>query len=66
MSMARIRKSYGVPAKRGARVRVYGDDGQIVGSRGAYIRVRIDRTGTVHNFHPTDGVRYLVNLEPKP
>ena len=67
MSMEYIRKTYGVPAKRGARIEftdTYGKvhEGRIVGSRGMYLRVDIQtiRGGTV-TLHPTSDVRYFPN-----
>ena len=49
MSMDYIRRAYGVPAKRGARIIYTGAEktlgrafGTIVGSRGAYLRVQMD------------------------
>ena len=64
MSMAYIRKQYGVPAKRGARVRLaYREDdvrtGTIVKSRGRYLRVRLDGERDARTFHPTCGVEYI-------
>lgn len=66
MSMEYIRKTYGVPAKRGGRIR-YGTAlcapiGTIVGSRGQYLRVRMDAGGLTLTLHPTD---HMVYLEPK-
>ena len=56
MSMQHIRDYYGVPAKRGARVKYTwrnpGRLGTVVGSRSQYLRVRFDdepkRIETVH------------------
>lgn len=63
MSMDYIRRTYGVPAKRGARVQftdaVKAVQGTIVGSRGHYIRVRWDETGYTHTMHPTWMMVYL-------
>lgn len=62
MSMAYIRTFYGVPAKRGARVAFTHAEravqGTIIGSRGAYLRVRWD-TGRTATMHPTWALRYL-------
>ena len=64
MSMAYIRRAYGVPAKRGGRV-AFNPHGQvrsigvIVGSRGARLRVRWDGDGTTHTLHPTWRIEYL-------
>jgi hypothetical protein len=62
VSMQYIRDTYGVPAKRGAKVRYTGDGGTrvgtIVASDGAYIRVRFPQAGIV-SLHPTWKVEYL-------
>jgi len=54
MSLEYIRKYYGVPAKRGAQVRYKGTHGIITGSRGAYIRVRLEGEKRSLPYHPTD------------
>lgn len=64
MSMEYIRKTYGVPAKRGARIRYNppGDTqfGTIVGSSGAYLKIRIDGDKVALRWHPTtEGMTYL-------
>ena len=65
MSMEYIRVNYGVPAKRGGRVEFRGAAiggvlaGVIVGSRGQYIRVRMDRTGLIWTLHPTSDLIYV-------
>jgi len=67
MSMEYIRKLYGVPAKRGARVRYTGNpdgkpvDGTITGSaRGnAHLCVRLDGNAESYHFHPTWKLEYL-------
>ncbi len=65
MSMASIRAYYGVPAKRGGRVRYVSCDGRsqegaIVSSDGQYVWLRFDgmrrRWGP---FHPTWRLEYL-------
>lgn len=65
MGMQDIRDAYGVPAKRGARVKFTGNPhknpsfGTITGTRGQYLRVRMDgddRTGT---YHPKWEMEYL-------
>jgi hypothetical protein len=54
--MAYIREHYKVPAKRGARVRYFGQstsrEGTIVGSDGQYLIVRFDDIDRTKN-HPT-------------
>lgn len=66
MSMEYIRKHYGVPAKRGGRVRYTPDgnrylahEGVIVGSRGAYLRVRMGAEKNAGTYHPTWDMEYL-------
>ena len=68
MSMDYIRRAYGVPAKRGGRVRYYGagidEFGVIVSARNGRIRVRLDRKtvrgqAVVFNLHPTWALEYL-------
>jgi hypothetical protein len=71
--MEYIRKTYNVPAKRGARVEYSGDEtakfiqgflytprkGTIVSARGGYVRVRFDNSTLVQAFHPTWRIKYL-------
>lgn len=57
---------YGVPAKRGARVRYTGDgkprDGSILSSNGAHVFVRFDDNGKREGpFHPTWEMAWLEN-----
>lgn len=63
MSLAYIRDRYGVPAKRLGRVRYTHPhpprEGVIVGSRGAYLKVRLDGETTWKAFHPTWEIEYL-------
>ena len=64
MSMAYIREAYGVPARRGQRVRYSGGSapkvGAITSASGQYLYIRFDgeskRTGP---FHPTWKLEYL-------
>lgn len=64
MTMAWVRKSYGVPAKRGGRVEYTGNGksefGTIIGVAGAHLRIRLDGAGRSLPFHPTWKLRYLV------
>lgn len=61
-----IRRTYGVPSKRGARIIYTGSPilgsvgGVIVGSRGAYLRVRMDdgHPSSLVTLHPTWCVEY--------
>jgi hypothetical protein len=63
MSMAYIRRAYGVPAKRGALVQFTSAAravrGRIVGSRGQYLRIRWDQSGLTQTLHPTWMLVYL-------
>ena len=65
VSMDYIRRTYGVPAKRGAKIKfdgVFGDGGitgTVIGSRSQYLRVRMDRTGLIWTLRPTWMVEYL-------
>lgn len=63
MSMAYIRQTYGVPAKRGARVEYTGEIsptiGTVTGSEGARLRIRMDGEPHTGIYHPTWELRYL-------
>ena len=63
MSMDYIRRTYGVPARRGGRVQYTGAkksvQGTIVSARGHYLRVRWDESGQVQSMHPTWMLVYL-------
>jgi hypothetical protein len=58
--MEYIRKFYGVPAKRGGRI-IYGASGYgtIVGSMGAYLRIRMDGEKQVKSYHPQHLITYI-------
>lgn len=63
MSMAWIRKYYGVPAKRGGRVEYTGEGypelGTITSATNGRLNVRLDRFKCPMPFHPTWKLRYL-------
>lgn len=59
MSMQYIRRTYGVPAKRGGRVTYKGKPGMITGSSGQYLRIRIDGQKATRRYHPTWEIVYL-------
>ena len=63
MAMQDIRNRYGVPAKRGARVRYTGgtriDEGTIVGTHKQYVRIRMDGDQHAGTYHPTWELEYL-------
>jgi len=67
--MQYIRKTYGVPAKRGGRVAYIDNNpngdgdikimGTITGSRDAHLRIRLDGDRFSRNYHPTYNIEYL-------
>lgn len=62
-SLEYIRETYGVPAKRGGRIRYTGNtepiDGTITSASGPYIRVRFDDRKITVRLHPTWNIKYL-------
>ena len=65
MSMEYIRNHYGVPAKRGARIKFTGTImntplvGTIVYSRNQYLLVKMDNDHKIWTLHPTWEIEYL-------
>lgn len=65
MSMDKIRRYYGVPAKRGARVRYTGEGpdkpeyGTITSAHGSHLRIRLDGHKLSYIFHPTWELEYM-------
>lgn len=64
MSMQHIRDYYGVPAKRGARIKYTlrnpGRLGTVVGSRNQYLRVRFDdNPDRIFTLHATWELEFL-------
>lgn len=65
MSMEWVRSTYGVPAKRGGRVRLLDGFGAAAGKEGTItsatnrINVRLDDDGYASPFHPTWELEYL-------
>lgn len=57
MSLEYIRRTYNVPAKRGATVKFQGKPGVIASSNGKYLRVRFG--GKLLTIHPTWEVEYI-------
>lgn len=53
-----IRRFYGVPAKRGRRVRFKGVPGTITGSCNARLRIRLDGDKRSGVYHPTWEIEY--------
>lgn len=68
MSMKYIRERYGVPAKKGGRVRYTGGDkpieGTITSTDGPHLRIRLDGNRWVDYFHPVWELEYLAT-EPE-
>jgi hypothetical protein len=56
--MEYIRDYYNVPAKRGMEVVAQGRNGRIVGSRGEYLRIKVDGEKNILSFHPTWEMEY--------
>lgn len=67
MSLEYIRKTYGVPAKRLARVEYTGGQeprtGTITGASGGSLRVRMDGHRHSAKYHPTWCLTYLATQE---
>lgn len=66
MSLEYIRKTYGVPAKRGAPVRYTTGNGhvmtgQILSASGQYLRVRFNGHTRPMRCHPTWQMEYLAD-----
>lgn len=74
MSLAAIRESRQVPAKRGMRCRVDGKPGVITGARFGYVQVRFDGRSFSVSCHPTwrfeyinkDGTVSAFGMDPAP
>ena len=58
-----IRRYYGVPAKRGGRVRYTGDGtpklGTITGTQGPHLVIRLDGERRTYGYHPMWRLEYL-------
>jgi hypothetical protein len=63
MSLEYIRDYYKVPAKRGARVRYTGNGktqlGEITGSNGPHLLIRMIGEKTAQPYHPTWKIEYI-------
>ncbi len=63
MSLHWIRKTYGVPARRGFRVEYTGRPapilGTITGANGGRLKIRLDGEKHSRSYHPTWELRYL-------
>lgn len=72
MSLQYISQMYGVPAKRGQRVRYTGDkgpkgatrEGVITSAHGAHLRIRLDGDSFSNIYHPTWEIEYLTEETP--
>lgn len=57
--MINDRDYYNVPAKRGMKI-LYGTTmGTIVGSKGVYLRIRLDGEDSIKSYHPKNLITYL-------
>lgn len=67
--MAYVREQYGVPAKRGMRVKVFGASGFQMGTvtrATHYVFIRLDGSKHSRPYHPTDpGITYATLLPPE-
>lgn len=65
MSMHYIRTAYGVPARRGGRVKYTGGVtdavGTIIGTNGHYLRIRMDGHKRAMLYHPTWEIEYMTS-----
>jgi len=70
MTLAYIRKTYRVPAKRGGRIEYTGEAqpqlGTICGASGGHLSIRLDGVSHSLPFHPTWRIRYLDADAPAP
>jgi len=70
VSMAWIRKTYGVPAKRGGRVLYTGSGraeyGTIKSARGRRLNIQLDGTKHTMPFHPTWSLSYIADSPTPP
>ena len=55
-----IRLRYGVPAKRGAKVKYGNSLGTITGSDGGYLLIKLDGEKRSKRYHPTWNISYDV------
>ena len=53
-----IRLRYGVPAKRGARIKYGNAFGTITGADGGYLCIRLDGEKRSKRYHPTWRIEY--------
>ena len=69
MEFTYIRKTYGVPACTGRRVKVYGKPGTIVKDCGHHLGINFDddKPSRFKSAHPVDGVEYMDEIvKPRP
>ena len=59
--LRQLREYYGVPLRRGARVKYQGRLGVVLSASGCHIRIRFDGQKRRHPapFHPTFQIEYL-------
>ena len=58
MGFENIRNVYGVPAKKNGRIEYKSRPGTIVGTTGAYLRIRLDGESEIKTYHPTWEIEY--------
>lgn len=59
LSFNYVRRYYGVPAKRGARVKFCGKPGRMTSGNGHYVRILLDGDKRPIIVHPTWEMEYL-------
>jgi hypothetical protein len=65
-AMRQIREHYNVPAKKGMRVlyKHENKEGEIVGAKGSYLKIRLDGDKNAGCYHPTWELDYLTVGQP--
>lgn len=64
MSFKYIQDYYGVPAKRGQKVKYRGKEGVITSAKGQYINIRFDGDAVATGpFHPISEIEYIKEVE---
>ena len=60
--MEYIRKTYNVPAKIFGRIKYKDQLGEIIGAKGAYLRIKLYGESEINSYHPTYKIEYLDTL----
>ena len=63
--MEYIRLRYGVPAKRGAKIKYCGQPGKITGCDSGYLLIKLDGEKRSKRYHPTWNIEYVPADEVK-